>query len=303
MLAPICLFAFSRPQHLATVLEALLRNDLSSASDLYIFCDGAKQIADTDKVRAVCELANAAQGFKSVTVVRRNLNLGLSKSIISGLAQIFEKHQAVIVLEDDVVPSKYFLQYMNDALDKYESDDRVISISAYSPIDLGADIETYFLRGADCWGWATWSRGWEVFNSRANDQLIEIRKRRLQDDFDFDGAYKYSKMLKKEARGEIDSWAICWHASAFLANKLTLYPGRSLIVNIGQDGSGTHRGVELNRQTNMSELRVDILDIEIEVSETARTALKEFYYYHHRKSILRFIIIQFRKLMKHDNFK
>ena len=47
-------------------------------------------------------------------------------------------------------------------------------------------------------------------------------------------------MLEDQVAGRNDSWAIRWHAACFLAEMLTLYPGRSLVHNIGNDASGTH---------------------------------------------------------------
>ena len=121
----------------------------------------------------------------------------------------------VIVLEDDLECSP-FLQFMNRALDVYADDHRVISISGYIyPIkgDFTGDV---FLRGADCWGWATWKRGWDLFRSDGNALLSELQSRQLSAAFDFDGSYPYTEMLTDQVNGKNDSWAIRWYASAFL---------------------------------------------------------------------------------------
>lgn len=127
----------------------------------------------------------------------------------------------------------------------------MISIHGYVYPTRQALPEAFFLKGADCWGWATWQRGWALFNHDGKFLLNELRRRRLTRLFDFNGTYPYTKMLEDQIEGRNDSWAIRWYASAFLAEKLTLYPGSSLIQNIGNDSSGTHCG------------STDILDVEL----------------------------------------
>jgi hypothetical protein len=129
---------------------------------------------------------------------------------------------------------------MNRALSLYENDERVISIHGYVYPVKEALPENFFLRGADCWGWATWKRGWDLFESRGEYLLEKIKKEKLEYSFNFDGSYNYLDLLKMQIRGKNDSWAIRWHASAFLHNKFTLYPGKSLVANIGFDGSGAN---------------------------------------------------------------
>src|SRR3546814_4010087 len=74
---------------------------------------------------------------------------------------------------------------MNDALYHYRDDQRVASIHGYSlPTDRPLP-ETYFLKGADCWGWATWRRAWGGFNPDGRALLSELERRHLVHHFDF----------------------------------------------------------------------------------------------------------------------
>ena len=157
-LAPIALFCFRRPAHLARVLEALQANTLASASILYLFCDGPRGPQDQLEVDEVRRVARAASGFAKVEVRCLEVNQGLAQSIISGVSEVLKRHGRVIVLEDDLVTSPYFLTFMNEALEKYEDTETVASIHGYLFPVLEHLPETFFIRGADCWGWATWSR-------------------------------------------------------------------------------------------------------------------------------------------------
>lgn len=239
-LAPIALFVFNRLAHTQRTVEALVNNNLAADSELTIFSDGPKKDTDKEKILNLRTYITSVQGFKQVTVVERKNNMGLAKSIIAGVTELVARHGKIIVLEDDMVTSPYFLKYMNEALDLYATEAKVISVAAYRyPVDVTLP-ETFFLKGADCWGWGTWKRGWDLFEPDGRKLLRELEDGNLTSSFDHDGSYGYTRMLRKQISGENDSWAIRWYASAFLRNKLTLYPGVSLLENIGNDGGGTH---------------------------------------------------------------
>ncbi len=240
--APIALFAYKRPAHLRRTLAALAANPEARHSALHVFCDGAKSEADAAAVAEVREIACNVAGFATVQVHARERNAGLAQSIIEGVGRMLEAHNSVIVVEDDLVVSLHFLRYMHEGLALYAGDEQVASIHGYCYPLQDTLPATFFLRGADCWGWATWARAWRHFDANGAALLAQLRARRLAQVFDLDGAYPYTRMLEDQIAGRNDSWAIRWHASAFLAGLLTLYPGRSLVRNIGHDGSGTHSG-------------------------------------------------------------
>lgn len=275
--APIVLFVFARPEHTRRTLEALAANALAEQSDLIVYADAARDESDASRVREVRHLVHEAIGFRSVTVIEREANYGLARNIIEGVSETLRQHARVIVLEDDMLTSPYFLTYMNDALDRYAEDDRVVSIHGYVYPVAERLPEAFFLRGADCWGWATWRRGWACFNSDGQFLLNELKRCNLIRSFDFNGAYPYSKMLKGQIKGANDSWAVRWYASAFLAGKLTLYPGRSLVHNIGNDNSGTHCGASASMDVELTEVPIKLGNIAIEPSEAGRRAFEAFF--------------------------
>ncbi|MCX6712806.1 MAG: glycosyltransferase [Candidatus Vogelbacteria bacterium] len=235
--APIALFVYNRLDHTRRTVEALAKNQLAKESDLFIFSDAAKDKAGTVRVTQIRDYIKNISGFRSVTIVERPENWGLAHSITSGVTELVEKFDRVIVLEDDLVTSPHFLSFMNDGLELYADTDTVAEIHGYVyPVD--GLPETFFIKGADCWGWATWKRAWKYYEPDGVKLLTELKKRRLTREFDFDGNYPYTMMLENQIMKVNDSWAVRWYASCFLAGKLTLYPGRSLVVNIGMDDSG-----------------------------------------------------------------
>ena len=277
MPAPIALFVYNRLWHTKQTVESLIQNELVNETSLHIFSDGAKSEADVERVMAVRKYIHSINGFKSLTITESKPNKGLANSIITGVSEILSTNESIIVLEDDMITSPYFLTYMNKALELYENNEEVISVHGYVwPVSKDLP-ETFFLRGADCWGWATWNRGWKIFDPDGQRLLDQIKERKLTYDFDFYGAYSYTRMLKKQVKGKNDSWAIRWYASAFLNDKLTLYPGKSLLRNIGNDASGTHSWD--NERFNQSTL-ADIIQLEkIEKRENveAKKIISEYY--------------------------
>jgi hypothetical protein len=201
----------------------------------------------------------------------------LAKSVIDGITSICNRYGRVIAMEDDLVTSPHFLQYMNDALTRYEHEERVISIHGYIYPVQKVLPETYFLRGADCWGWATWARGWALFDADAQKLYDAILAGGESKEFDFDGHYDYTDMLRQQIEGRVNSWAILWHASAFLANKLTLYPGTSLVRNIGNDDSGTHSKRTDVFSGYLASRRIAVNDIPLEASKFAYKAISRYF--------------------------
>lgn len=176
-LAPIALFVYNRPDHALQTLRALQKNNLAKESDLFIFCDGAKNEDAVVKAKEVHKIIDNISGFKTVVVEKRDVNKGLANSIISGVSKIINQYEKIIVVEDDLVTSQYFLQFMNDGLCFYQNNEKIISIHGYI-YPLKTELpETFFLRGADCWGWATWKRGWNLFNANGLQLLQQLQEK------------------------------------------------------------------------------------------------------------------------------
>jgi hypothetical protein len=260
---------------LRLTLDALVANEDARRTDVTIICDGPQNPHDASLCQQVYEEARRPRPFGALEICRRETNFGLARSILHGVSEALARRDRVIVLEDDIVTSPAFLTFMNDALERYSADHRVISIHGYSyPTEIE---QPFFLRGADCWGWATWRRGWQLFDPDGTSLLAHLRRRSLTDAFDFSGSYPYTRMLEDQIAGRNESWAIRWCASAFLADKLTLYPGRSLVRNIGNDGSGTHAGATDRFDGELALQPPNLSGLAVEESSAARLAFERYF--------------------------
>ena len=237
---PVVLFAFNRPDALRRSLAALAAADLAAETDLYIRLDGPRNEADVEKVAAVRDVALSAQGFRKVDVSWSDQNLGLGPSVIMGVERILDFSETVIVLEDDLVVSRGFLVYMNEALQKYADDKRVFSVCGYSnrvTVPVVFPYDAYFAPRSSSWGWATWRDRWQSVDW--NPTPASLQKNALA--FNRWGGSDCAKMLRDWMEGRNRSWAIRFCYSQFLQGKTALFPVRSLVdPSAGFEGDGTN---------------------------------------------------------------
>ena len=275
-LAPIALFAYNRADKLEQVIEYLKANQFADQSFLYVFCDGPKNDKDTEKVKKVHRVVDNITGLKEVIIQKSNVNIGCADSIIGGIDKVLEEHETIIIVEDDHLTSPYFLAYINDRLNLYKDDLNVASICGWAyPID---DLpETYFLKYTDPWGWGTWKRAWQYFEHDTKKLLNNIFQLNLKDEFN--RLYpddRRTGLLTHQINGIVDTWDIRWDASIFLRNMYTLHPGKSLVKNIGLDGTGTHKDNYVDT-TTLNKSPIKVKRIKIEESEIAANSIRNYH--------------------------
>jgi hypothetical protein len=241
-ISPIALFVYNRPWHTQQTIEALQKNELASSSKLFVFSDGPKSEQDAGKVQEVRDYINSIQGFKDQQVIERESNWGLADNIIDGATQIVNEYGRIIVLEDDLVMSPYFLSFMNEALEFYKDKKKVWHISGWNyPIDSKGLPDSFLWRVMNCWGWATWADRWQYFEREPEKLYKEFSNEQIKR-FNLDGAYNFWGQVKGNVEGRIKTWAIFWYATIFKNEGLCLNPTQTLVQNIGHDGSGTNCG-------------------------------------------------------------
>jgi hypothetical protein len=241
-LAPIVLFVYNRPQHTIETVEALLKNKLARESDLIVYCDAPKNIEATHQVTKVREFVKGIKGFGSLKIIEREKNIGLASSIIDGVTSVVNEYGKIIVLEDDLVTSPYFLSFMNKALDHYQNIKEVWHISGWNyPIDTSGINDAFLWRTMNCWGWATWKDRWGYFEKNTESLLDSFSKTEIYK-FNLDGKENFWSQVISNHKGKINTWAIYWYATIFKMKGLCLNPSQTFINNIGVDGSGVNCG-------------------------------------------------------------
>lgn len=269
-LAPIVMFVYCRFAETKRTVESLQANHLSGESDIYIFSDGAKSKKDEAKVEEVRTYLKGITGFKKVVINESNSNLGLANSVIGGVSNMFKQFDKLIVMEDDLVSSQNFLDFMNQALTFYENNSKVISLSGYTN-DLKElnkmDTDFYYSERISSWGWGTWKSKWDNIDWEVSDYDQYNTDNKLKRKF-----HKVSNdlptMLKRQMNGEIDSWAVRWCFHQFMHNLYTVYPTKTKILNIGDGEDATHsyKMSGVNAELDSSDQREFLFDEEVLVN-------------------------------------
>lgn len=278
MLAPIVIFAFNRPQSLQRLIESLKLNILYKESEVFVYVDGPRLPEERDKVNAVIDIA------KEITsnVIVSSVNKGLGTSIIHGVSTIIEKYGKVIVLEDDLICTPNFLSYMNQALDFYEKDNRIISVCGYGlkirrPKGYTSDV--YLSGRSSSWGWATWKDRWAQVDWTVRDWAEFSVDRARRKAFNRNGSDMYA-MLKNYMEGRNHSWAIRFCYSQFKLGMYSITPFLSKIDNEGFGNDATNCRQSYSRfkaEMDITGSTVFSFDKDIDPNKDIEKAC---YYYH-----------------------
>ncbi|EHJ9982700.1 glycosyltransferase family 2 protein [Vibrio parahaemolyticus] len=277
--APIVIFAFNRPNNVRSLLSSLMKCDGSKYTEVYIYIDGHRELSEQKVVhRTYSTCLEYLNCFKSVKIIRRNENLGLAKSLKSGISDVLELHDKIIVLEDDLVLSKDFLTYMNQALSFYQDDKRVGSISGFTTkLSTSSQYDNYFHPRPCSWGWATWKDRWESCDWDYIPSDIN-QKLRLKL-----SAYKAGqdvyRMYQNQLRGKINSWAIIWTVNHLLKSLHVVYPYQSKVKNIGFGEDATHCKGGNPFPSNFVDSNLRDFNFDKDVTFRKKT-LKQVNYYH-----------------------
>ena len=234
--SPIVLFVYNRPESTIDVLNSLACNVEAKFSELIIFCDGPKNDNEVllSQINKVREIVKSEKRFSSVKIIENIVNKGLAKSVFDGVSEVLCSYDRIIVLEDDLIVSPYFLKYMNDSLGRYEFNECVGQIGACNYFACGNNYpSSFFIPIADCWGWATWKNRWEKY-IHSIDEIDNalLKDKNLLIKFNAYGSYNFSRLLNLQKSKSVSSWAIHWHSTCILNNWLILYPNPSMSQHI-----------------------------------------------------------------------
>jgi hypothetical protein len=230
---PVALFAYARPKLLSRTLECLRENEVPR---LVVFCDGPRSEQDRPGVDAVRQMVYAID-WCDVEVVERTANLGLGPSILAGVTEMFHRHEALLVFEDDLVCVPGTYAYLSACLKHYGDDSRVMSVTGWThPLVTPSDVvdQPYFDGRAECWVWGAWRRSWTGMDECAKSLVHRCAKAGIDE-------YAYGRDLVVMADEEKvrNTWAVRFLFLHILRKGLCLRPPWSLVnhIGIGDDSS------------------------------------------------------------------
>ena len=246
--SPVAIFVYNRLDNTRRTVEALINNVGAASTPVYVFSDGGRDEQSWRAVRAVRDYLRQLQRrveqehvFESLTLVERPVNYYLERNITEGIASVFEHHDRIIVLEDDIVTSPFYLQYMNEAFRLYEHTPQVMHVAGFTNLDLlTSDLlphPFYFTPHMSGWGWGTWRDRWLTHFTHYTSETEALEGMTPQDidHIQYGGVFPCLKSLKKSPI----PWDICWEIAIYKAGGLCLTPAHTMVRNIGLL-SGTH---------------------------------------------------------------
>lgn len=240
--APIVIFGFNRLNALKNTVSSLLQNNEAKCSDLFVFVDGPREkiFGEKEKVEAVRVYVKTITGFQSLHYTFSEKNKGLANSIIGGVSEVINQYGRAIVLEDDLVLMPNFLNFMNQGLDMYESNWKVMSVCGHSckvKTPKAYPFDTYFFTRSSSWGWGTWKDRWNSVDWNLTDWQSVLANRK---EFKKSQGSDVFKMLHDCKLGRNNSWAIRFCYAQFVQGRLSIIPNKSLVDNEGFGGDGTN---------------------------------------------------------------
>lgn len=256
-IAPVGVSTYSRLSHFKRTIDTLKDNYLAEKSELYIFSD-APQKGDEKNVAEVRAYADTVSGFKKVHVIKREQNDRVFNNR-GGMKKLLEEYGKVIFLEEDIVTSKYFLTFMNEALNKYRDEEKVLSISGYSPpikIPKSYTQDVFLLKRFNAWGFGTWAHKFDPFSFTIDEREYALKIKEIMPDLEQYGS-DIPHMVKKEVNGELDALDVKLMYYQVVNNLYTVYPVKSMTKNIGHDGSGLHCGTTVRFETDLAEKKLN----------------------------------------------
>lgn len=248
MNAPVVLLTYSRPEHTQAVIEALEKNCGASDTDVYAYTCLHKNESVRGSVERTKDLLRRyekSSGFRSFTVIEKKEWVPLGPAMVTAVDFVIKEHGRVIVVEDDIVTSRDFLDFMNAALDHYQTDASVFSIGGYSAEIKGyamPECGTYKVHRSCSWGWATWSDRWEKYDHHAKDypaHMMDRGFRRRMFKWMADLPMVMDSLFHEKGFFE-KNWDPQFCYCQFINGMNTVCPVSSKVKNIGFDGTGSN---------------------------------------------------------------
>jgi hypothetical protein len=285
----VVLVTYNRPHHTSRVLDGIRSQGIR---ELTIFMDAPATDKDKAAQDELMELYGKIE-WAQITLRRRPRNTGLAHSIVESVTNGLETHESVILLEDDCVPRPGFFEFMERGLQHYAGNPKVRSLCGYQfPFIENYDenaVTAVPLHRFTPWGWATWRDRWRDYTSTTLAKLVEgiASSGRLSTMGADLQRYCTSEYYLD---GKADIWSLNWVLTHYLTDTYAVFPSRSLIENIGFDGTGVH-SVEtdafvVHEQRAQSETPINF-PAEPKVDAKAAAALDNYLDEHSKKMMVK----------------
>jgi hypothetical protein len=236
---PILFINFNRPDLSIKVLSKIIEYE---PERLYISCDGPRSSNDSDKASINEVKANLLNIPKSIIIKTRFLeqNLGCKRAVSSAIDWFFQNELEGIILEDDTLPNKSFFVFCEQMIERFRNEEKIGIVSGDNFFIDNYKIKEsyYFSKFTHIWGWATWRRVWETYNSQISES--DLNHKDWRENLDSEEISYWEQVFSDFKRNDVDTWDHQLTFSNFLHQRLNIMPSVNLISNIGFREDATH---------------------------------------------------------------
>lgn len=240
MQAPILFLVFNRPDATRLVFGAIRR---AKPNRLYVAADGARsdRPGEAEKVEEVKQIVGAVDWPCEVKNLYRDTNKGCKQAVSEAISWFFENEEMGIILEDDCLPEPTFFEFCNTLLERYRHDDRIMAICGTNLANTDQIEDSYYFSGIPhIWGWASWSRVWQEYDVEMRDIEQVCSSIAVKSHFS-KRIWQYWKRFFREVQGGlVNTWDVQFSYLAIKSGRLSIFPKRNLISNIGFGADATH---------------------------------------------------------------
>lgn len=251
MYAPVVMIAYNRPDLIRWTMNNVALADGAANHEIFMFIDGPRNEDDELKQELIYSSVISYQArLPRLKVIRRGRNYGCRGNIVDAISQIISKYGRAIIVEDDILVSRTFLDYMDEALSFYENDKRIWSINAYQspvlqiPSDYPHDV--YLNPVNMCWGWGTWADRWgqvdfdlKDWGAMRNDpdMIMKLNK----------AGRHLRGMIERQYAGQLKTWDVQCAYHVVKNGLMSIEPKYQLSKNIGFNSlvGGEHYTMDL----------------------------------------------------------
>ena len=237
---------YRRPKNTERILKLLKK---FNQKNLVIFNDGLKYRDHIENHRLTRNEIVKFKKENKIEIIFSKKNLTQKNNLPYALQKVFDKFDKAIILEDDCIPNKSFFKFCHLLLEKFENDSRIAQISGNNFLNSSKNFKRrnndsyYFSKFTSSWGWATWKSRWrETYDTNMN-LWPEVKKQKwLKDILQNKNAYLFwTKYFDRRYKMQDDDWDKPWTFVNFINNRLSIFPTKNLISNIGDDEYAIHK--------------------------------------------------------------
>lgn len=265
--APICIATLNRYKHLKNCIDSLKENTWAEHTELFIAVDYPPDVKYETGYKEVCKyLEMPIDGFKKVTIIKREYNYGCEKNFMELFDQVLVKFNSYIAMEDDCIVATDFIEYMDKCLDYFKDSEKVCSVAGYTKRELyseGSNIAISHRYSA--WGHGMWKATHYKMKKEVSIEYFEKYAKSVRYLSRFKSAREFSRFVDMIFAQEVPYWDISYSIWMQVNDLVQVRPLRTKLVNRGNDSSALHpEAIILEAQTQ--ELESGCMEYDICVS-------------------------------------